>query len=120
MVDRNEQLPPVEPAFSATLIHLNGSAVIALVGDLDVATVPEPSRTLDPLLEDGPTAIAPNFSGLSFIDSSGLAVLASAQQRLREQGRRLGVESPRSNAIKLFEISGLMDVLNVVLSPQAR
>jgi anti-sigma B factor antagonist len=120
MVDRSDQLPYVDLLFSAELVHLNGSAVIALVGELDLDTAAELRRALDPFLEAGPTEIVLSLSGLSFIDSSGLAELVFAQRRLRQQGRRLSVRSPRANAIKVFEISGLMDVLNVALSPEAR
>jgi anti-sigma B factor antagonist len=111
---------PSKPAivniqFSADLVHLNGDALIVLAGELDMATAPDLSSLLDPLVESGPPELILDFSGLSFIDSSGLAVLTNAERRLREQGRTLRIRSLRPSALKVFEIAGLMDVLNVAV-----
>jgi anti-sigma B factor antagonist len=111
MFDREQRSVP----FSASLVHLDGNALIALVGELDMATVPDLSSALKALVEDGPPELVLDLSGLSFIDSSGLAVLMKTQQRLREQGRTLSITSPRPNALRVFEISGLMEVLNVAV-----
>ena len=111
MFDREQRSVP----FSASLAHLAGNALIALVGELDMATVPDLSSALKALVEDGPPELVLDLSGLSFIDSSGLAVFMKTQQRLRKQGRTLSITSPRPNALRVFETSGLMDVLNVAV-----
>jgi anti-anti-sigma factor len=107
--------------FSASLQSLDGSAVIVLVGELDMDTVPELTQVLDPLVENGPPEVVLDFSGLSFIDSAGLTALVGAQNRLNEQNRRLVVRSPRSQAVRVFEIVGLSDFIGLeVQHPEER
>lgn len=103
--------------FSAALQSLDGSAVIVLIGELDMDTVPELAGVLDPLVENGPSEVVLDFSGLSFIDSSGIAILVGAQNRLRDQGRRLVVRSPRSQAVRVLEITGLSGFVGVEVQP---
>jgi anti-sigma B factor antagonist len=107
------EIEPAKPYFSADLVHLNGNAVIVLVGDLDMATVVDLERVLEPLVEAGPAELILDFSALTFIDSSGLAVLVTAHNRLTSEGRRLTVRSPRPNATRVLQITGLTDVLHV-------
>lgn len=105
--------------FSATLVHLDGNAVFVLLGELDISTAPDFATTLDPLVQSGPSEVVLEMSGLAFIDSSGIAALVSVQNRLEQQGRRLILRSPRRNALRVFEISGLTDFLNVETEPSS-
>jgi anti-anti-sigma factor len=100
-------------SFSATRMDVDGSAVVALVGELDMYSVADLEAVVTEFIEYGSPEVVLDFSGLSFIDSTGLSALISIQNRLSEQGRRLVVRSPRPSAIKVFEITGLMDFLNV-------
>jgi anti-sigma B factor antagonist len=111
MFDREQRIEP----FSASLVHLDGIAVIAVVGELDLATAPELASALEAFVEDGPPELVLDLSGLSFMDSSGLAEFTKIQRRLRGQGRSLSLTAPQPNILKVFEISGLMEALNVVV-----
>jgi anti-anti-sigma factor len=104
--------------FSAALQSLDGKAVMVLIGELDMDTVPELTRALDPLVENGPSEIVLDFSALSFIDSSGIAALVGFQRRLDEQSRHLVVRSPQTQALRVFEITGLLGFTDV--DPQGR
>jgi anti-anti-sigma factor len=100
-------------------VTIDGEPVVRLRGELDLSTAPELARVLDALLEGEVADVALDISGLSFIDSSGISALITAQQDLHKRGRRLSVRSPRPTAVKVFEIAGLMDFLNVEsVSPQ--
>jgi anti-sigma B factor antagonist len=105
-------------SFSATLEHLDGQAVIALRGELDMDSAPQLAEFLDAFIDDGPSEIILNLSGLSFMDSSGLSVLVTAQTTLNGQQRHLTVRSPRSSARRVFEITGVSEFLNVELEPE--
>lgn len=93
--------------FSAALQHMDGNAVVVLVGELDMDTAPELTRVLEPLLDKGPAEIVLDFSGLTFIDSSGITVLVRSQNHLNQQSRQLRVRAPRRQAQRIFEITGL-------------
>jgi anti-sigma B factor antagonist len=99
--------------FSASIATGDDSCVVSLSGELDMASAPELAHALLSLPDPGPAEIVVDFSDLSFVDSSGIAVLIEAQHRLAEDGRRLSIHSARRHAMRVFEISGLLDFLNV-------
>jgi anti-sigma B factor antagonist len=100
-------------SFSARLESLNGNAVVALVGELDLDTAPELTRVLDPLLDDGPQEVIVECSGLGFIDSSGIADIVAAHKRLQSRGAHLTIRSLQPQALKIFAAVGLIEFLNV-------
>lgn len=100
-------------SFSATLESLNGKAVVVLLGELDLDSASVLARALDPLLDEGPPEVVVECSGLGFIDSSGLAVLVAAQNRLQSRGAHLTIRSLKPHALKTFAIVGLIDFLHV-------
>ena len=51
--------------------------------------------------------------GIDFIDSSGVGVLIGAVKSLSPRSGELVVTSPRPQAAKLFEMTGLNTVLTV-------
>jgi anti-sigma B factor antagonist len=102
-------------SFSATLEHLDGHAVIALRGELDMDSAPQLTEFLGPFLNDGPAEILLDLSGLCFVDSSGLSVLVAAQTTLNSQERHLIVRSVHSSPRRVFEITGVSEFLNVDL-----
>ena len=48
-----------------------------------------------------------NLSGLTFMDSSGLAVVVNLSRALERTGRSLTVEGTPQNAMKIFKAAGL-------------
>jgi len=88
--------------FSATVVALDGNALVALVGDLDLNTASDLTRVLNTFIENGPAEVVLDFSGISFLDSAGISVLIKTQNSLNDRGRRLTIRSPRPPALKLF------------------
>jgi anti-sigma B factor antagonist len=107
---------PSDP-FSVTVVGSDTDAVVMLAGELDMATAPDLADVLESLVTDGPDEIVVDLAGLSFVDSSGLAVLVTTQNTLHEQGRRLSLRAPRRHAIKVLEIAGLIEFLDVRTDP---
>lgn len=99
--------------FAATLERVDGNSIVVLVGELDLDTAPELAGVLEPLLDDGPSEVFVECSDLSFIDSSGIAVLVAAQMRLKGRGAHLALRSLTPNAMKIFATVGLTEFLNV-------
>jgi anti-sigma B factor antagonist len=111
-------MDPSSDSFSATLEHLNGQAVIALRGELDMDSAPQLAEFLGPFLNDGPAEIILDLSGLYFMDSSGLSVLVTAQTTLNSQERHLIVRSVNSSPRRVFDITGVSEFLKVDLEPE--
>jgi anti-anti-sigma factor len=51
---------------------------------------------------------------LTFIDSTGLSLLVALHQRVRSSGHALTVADPTPKARRLFQITGLDQVLTLV------
>jgi anti-anti-sigma factor len=100
-------------AFSAKVVGLNGDSAVILTGELDMATAPELTGVLGPVIEHGPQEVVLDFSGLTFVDSSGIAALVDAQHRLSEQERRLSIQGAQRGAVRVFQIAGLVEFLHV-------
>ena len=79
-----------------------------------MASASEFRNALENLLAvGGPPEIVVDLAELDFLDSSGLALLITAQRALSDQGRRLVIRSAKPNQLTVFEVTGLMDYLNV-------
>lgn len=104
---------PMTPLFSANVVHLDGNAVVMLVGELDIESARVLERVLDELTENGPPEILLDVSNLDFIDSSGIAVLIAAQERLGAKDRYLRVRSPKPLVMRVFAITNLTEYLKV-------
>lgn len=92
--------------------------VLALRGELDVATVP---RLADPLREAiaaGKTAVVIDLCELTFLDSTGLMVLLNGLRRVVRQGGNLVIVCTNPTVLRLFDITGTATTFTVVDSKQ--
>lgn len=74
----------------------------SLEGELDMATAEELSKVLEEDRADGPLVL--DFSGVSFMDSSGLRALLEAAKNRSGNGR-LVILHPASQVQRVLEIS---------------
>ena len=93
---------------------LNGDAVLALRGEVDAYTGPNLSEYLDAAMAETSGNVTLNLSEVSFVDSSGIAVLVAAAKKLRERGKALVVEGPVPMVVKVLEITGVTKLVQVV------
>jgi len=87
--------------------HSNGSALLALDGELDAYTRATLSAHLDAAVDETRGNVTLDLSNVSFVDSSGIAVLVGAAKKLRERGSDLILESPPRMVTKLLEMTGV-------------
>ncbi|HEV7459181.1 MAG TPA: STAS domain-containing protein [Solirubrobacteraceae bacterium] len=88
--------------------------ILALRGELDVATVP---RLADPLREAiaaGKTAVVIDLGELTFLDSTGLMVLLNGLRRVVRQGGNLVIMCTNPTVLRLFDITGTASTFTVV------
>ena len=88
--------------------------VVAVKGELDQTNIDRLRRCFDAALTDGCTRIVVDLTGVTHMDSSGLAELINAHQRtLAVQGGLALIV--RSAAIRrTLEIRGVRDIFNLV------
>ena len=87
----------------------SGGPVLALIGDLDLATGPEFERVLHEAEQSTPSRILVDLSGLAFMDSTGLKVLVQALRFSEASGHQLILRRGPQHIQRLFEITGIDD-----------
>ena len=93
----------------------DGAAVVALVGELDLATADQFDETLGGLENGERDHIILDLRGLTFMDSSGLRVLAAQRLQRSTDGHECRVIALSPQVRRVLEISGLLEDLE----PQA-
>lgn len=80
-------------------------------GELDMDTAPELERRLDEALAERDAAILLDLSDCEFIDSTGIALIVRAWQRLDEdggrRGRRLAICCVNHQVRRLLDVTGI-------------
>ncbi|HET9287506.1 MAG TPA: STAS domain-containing protein [Gaiella sp.] len=100
-----------------------GMAVLTLRGELDAHDAPRLKDLLSGALErlggtDDPCLVL-DLTGVAFLDSTALGTMVGALRRVREAGGEMRVVLPETPARRIFEITGLEDVLAVYASREA-
>lgn len=93
--------------------------VIAVSGEIDVATAPQLRESLHRVIAEGGKTIVLDLLGVTFLDSTALGVLVGALKRCRELGGDLHVVVADPRIMKIFEITGLTNVFTITDSLQA-
>jgi anti-anti-sigma factor len=86
-----------------------GVRIISVRGELDLSTAPDLEGPLDQALESGEGSVLIDLSQCEFIDSTGIALIVRAWQRLDsgENGRALVICSQNDQVRRVLEITGL-------------
>lgn len=105
------------------LTHLahkdDGVVRLVLVGELDLSSASQVEEILKDLEAEGPALIVLDLRELTFMDSTGLRVMVSADARARDQARRLAIVQGPEPVHRVFRITGLDDHLDIVETPEA-
>jgi anti-sigma B factor antagonist len=87
--------------------------VIAVSGEIDVATAPQLRESLHRVIAQGETTVVLDLLEVTFLDSTALGVLVGALKRCRELGGDLYVVVADPRIMKIFEITGLTNVFTI-------
>jgi len=90
----------------------DGVPVIQASGELDLATVAELRSAAHAATERTPKVLVFDFSGLRYMDSSGLGILVGAKKRLAGRGEVVVIASA-SAVTKALSLSGLDQIIPV-------
>jgi anti-sigma B factor antagonist len=90
--------------------------VLSVSGDVDVSTAPQIRSEIVRLHSQGVSNMAIDLSRVPFVDSFGLGVLVGALKRMRSSGGNLTLVVTEPRVLKLFEVTGLDAVFDIVPS----
>jgi len=107
----------VQSHFRVQVHSQDQATVIAVSGELDLASSPTLQEELDRVATDS-TLLIIDLRELDFMDSTGLSVLVRAHQRAEEQGRRLAMVKGPQQVQRLLSLTGVADRLTVVDRPE--
>lgn len=92
--------------------YSEGCLTIFLRGELDHCAAQQAMRSIEELAEEYlPRRCVLDLSGLSFMDSSGIAVILKADRLLRQTGAELTLGNPPEQVRKVLEVAGLTRVV---------
>ena len=91
-------------------------ALFRLEGELDAYTGPQLREDLGRATEEGAKWLFVDLAAVQYIDSVGLGILVGAAKRAMEVQGNLAVLGPPPNVLRVFEVSGTRELLNVVVS----
>lgn len=84
------------------------------IGELDLATAATLSHRLEEMLEGGETEIVLDLRDLAFMDSTGLHLVITWDERAKREGFDLKLVQGGAEISRLFEITKLTDRLQFV------
>jgi anti-sigma B factor antagonist len=90
-----------------------GTTVVAVGGELDIASAPMLKDAIDRARQDDADDLVVDLRDLEFMDVSGLRVLMRAQQRADETGGRLRLANVRDSVRRLLALTGASEILSI-------
>lgn len=86
--------------------------IVSLNGELDHNSAEEVRVKIDDRIDrDNIEKVILNFSGVNFMDSSGIGAVLGRYKKLSNKGGRLCIAEPNKNVNRIFELAGLYKVI---------
>jgi anti-sigma B factor antagonist len=97
--------------WSFTLGDTPGTVILA--GEIDFSVTPQVRERLMNCIASGAPEIVLDLSGLSYIDSSGLALFIEARRHLVATGRSIRIAAISPQVRKLFQLTQIGDLFGL-------
>lgn len=110
-------VPPQDPALEHAPLRVtigsghDGVTIVALAGELDVATAPQLARHFEALAGGRQTHLVVDLANLDFCDCAGLSVLLRAYRRCETDGGWLRLAAAKPMFTKILRITRLTRTL---------
>jgi anti-sigma B factor antagonist len=88
-----------------------GVAIVAVAGEVDLATVGELRSTLDWVMAPPRAEVVVDLAAVEFIDASGLGALVGAAAAAARAGVRFRLQAPSPPVERVLELAGINDGL---------
>ena len=95
-----------------------GRLTLVLRGDLDAYTGPRFNQSLRSAVARTKGDVAMDMSDVTFVDSSGIAILVAVAKELRERGSQLVIQSPPQMVAKVLEMTGVNRLVRLERRPR--
>lgn len=85
--------------------------VVKFYGEIDCVNAPYYRHQLNSLFEENDGGVIFDFENVTFIDSSGIGLVLGRYNQLNFEHRKLIITGLNKTSYKLFELSGLFQIL---------
>jgi anti-sigma B factor antagonist len=89
------------------------SNILPLKGEIDLHVSPSVTASLNGIIEKKPERLVVDLSGVTYIDSAGLAALIEAMQKVEGYGGKFLLAGLQETVRSIFEISRLDQVFQI-------
>lgn len=97
------------PTLTAEPLVVDDRCIVTVRGELDAFSVPDARAVIDAVAG---LDVELDLAGVTFMDSSGLAMIVEARQQLMVHGRRLVLGARSAIVQRLLELSGVANRLD--------
>jgi anti-sigma B factor antagonist len=107
-------MPGASQRFVAATEHLDdGTPVVSVMGEVDLATARALEQTLLGVTEDRTGEVIVDSTGCSLLDSRGLGALVATRARLERSNRRLALVLSNPSVLRIFQITGFDELFDI-------
>ena len=93
--------------------HTDAAVVVVAAGELTLREAPDFHDKLIEICETAPDRLVINLKEITFIDSSGVGILAEIYRRMKRSGGKLALTSLNKMVRSVFEITRLDHLLSI-------
>lgn len=104
-------------AFAVSVDFVETQVVLGVRGEVDLATAPELGALVDAVIGQGYQSVVLDMAELTFMDASGLRVIAGGVSRLRPSGGEVVLRSPPPFVQRILDITRLTEVVRLEREP---
>ena len=119
-----EAVPGAEIASPLSLgiriVQFDDEAVVALDGELDIATAPELQREIEPLWARPVKVLTVDLQGVDFMDSSGLRALNELRTAAGERDVTFALFGVQPTVRRVLDVTGMASLFEVRNPPASR
>ena len=102
-----------------TTRDVGAATVVAVGGEIDVYTAPRLRDRITELVAAGRYQLVVDLEDVEFLDSTGLGVLVGGLKKVRAEQGSLRLVCTQDRLLKIFRITGLAKVFEIVESADA-
>jgi anti-anti-sigma factor len=92
--------------------HSDGIAVLAVAGEIDLATAPALEEAITSALANDPTALVIELSAVTFMASAGMQILATTQEKVSKSAQFAVVADSPATSIPI-QLTGLDEIFSL-------
>ena len=102
---------------NTTISRRPGEVVLTLAGEIDMLTAPTFEAAADAMGAGRSVTLVFDMAGVTFMDSTGLTIIAGTLRRLNRVGGRLCIRGASPMICRLLEITGIVQSENLEINP---